>query len=54
MSALEDVGRQGDIIPSTLRQRLGISRKYLIPLLEWADAKGITVRVGDTRRLKRT
>ena len=52
--ALEEEGRQGDIVPSTLRQRLGISRKYLIPLLEWADGKGITVRVGDTRRLKRT
>jgi selenocysteine-specific elongation factor len=54
VAALEEEGRQGDIVPSTLRQRLGISRKYLIPLLEWADAKGITVRVGDTRRLKRT
>jgi selenocysteine-specific elongation factor len=54
VAALEDEGRQGDIVPSTLRQRLGISRKYLIPLLEWADGKGITVRIGDTRRLKRT
>ncbi len=54
VDALEAEGRQGDIVPSTLRQRLGISRKYLIPLLEWADGKGITVRVGDTRRLKRT
>jgi selenocysteine-specific elongation factor len=54
VDALEEEGRQGDIVPSTLRQRLGISRKYLIPLLEWADGKGITVRVGDTRRLKRT
>ena len=36
------------------RQRLGISRKYLIPLLEWADGKGLTVRVGDVRRLRIT
>ena len=43
-----------DIVPGALRDRLGISRKYLIPLLEWADGKGITVRVGETRRLKRT
>jgi selenocysteine-specific elongation factor len=54
VAALEEEGRQGDIVPSSLRQRLGISRKYLIPLLEWADGKGITVRLGDTRRLKRT
>jgi selenocysteine-specific elongation factor len=54
VAALEEEGRQGDIVPSTLRQRLGISRKYLIPLLEWADGKGITVRLGDARRLKRT
>jgi len=37
-----------------VRQRLGISRKYLIPLLEWADGKGLTVRVGDVRRLRIT
>jgi len=24
----------------------------MIPLLEWADAKGITERVGDQRRLR--
>jgi selenocysteine-specific elongation factor len=54
VAALEEEGRQGDIVPSSLRQRLGISRKYLIPLLEWADGKGITVRLGDARRLKRT
>jgi selenocysteine-specific elongation factor len=54
VAVLEDLGREGEIIPSTLRQRLGISRKYLIPLLEWADAKGITVRIGDARRLKHT
>lgn len=40
----------GEIVPSDLRQRLGISRKYLIPLLEWADAKGFTTRDGGVRR----
>ena len=35
------------IAPAALRDRLGISRKFLIPLLEWADAKGITERVGE-------
>jgi selenocysteine-specific elongation factor len=49
---LNDMGQQGTIIPAAVRDRLGISRKYLIPLLEWADGKGITVREGDGRRLR--
>ena len=51
---LQEVGRGPDIVPSELRQRLGISRKYLIPLLEWADPKGVTVGggVGECGRLQ--
>jgi len=51
-SVLNDLGQRGEIIPAAIRDRLGITRKYLIPLLEWADGKGITVRVGEARRLK--
>ena len=36
-----------------LRDELGTSRKYLIPLLEHFDAKGITLRQGAHRVLKR-
>jgi selenocysteine-specific elongation factor len=43
-----------EIVPSQLRQRLGISRKYLIPLLEWADLKGVTSWDGGVRRLRVT
>ncbi len=43
-------GRAIDVAP--LRDRTGLSRKYLIPLLEWADARGITTRVGDVRRYR--
>jgi selenocysteine-specific elongation factor len=50
---VREIGRGGDIQPAAVRERLGISRKYLIPLLEWADARGITVRAGETRRLGR-
>jgi selenocysteine-specific elongation factor len=50
---LKDLGEKGAIIPAQVRDRLGISRKYLIPLLEWADGRGITVREGDGRRLSR-
>jgi selenocysteine-specific elongation factor len=51
-ATLADIGRESLISPGALRDRLGISRKYMIPLLEWADAKGITERVGDARRLR--
>jgi selenocysteine-specific elongation factor len=51
-SVLVDLGERGEIVPAEIRDRLGITRKYLIPLLEWADGKGITVRVGEGRRLR--
>ena len=51
-AVLNELGQQGEIVPAAIRDRLGITRKYLIPLLEWADGKGITVRVGEGRRLK--
>ena len=34
---------------STLRERLGTSRKYAVPLAEWLDRTGVTVRRGDLR-----
>jgi selenocysteine-specific elongation factor len=43
--------REGEVTPAQLRESLGLTRKYLIPLLEWLDAQGLTVRVGDARRL---
>lgn len=49
--ALHEIGTAGEITPAALRDRLGLSRKFLIPLLEWADRQGITRRVGDTRVL---
>ena len=51
-ATLTDIGRASLIAPAEIRDRLGISRKFMIPLLEWADAKGITERVGDQRRLR--
>jgi selenocysteine-specific elongation factor len=51
-ATLTAAAREGPVAPSVLRERLGISRKFLIPLLEWADAKGITERVGDARKLR--
>lgn len=45
---------QGEVTPAALRERLGLSRKYLIPLLEWADRTGLTRRDGDRRVLVRS
>jgi selenocysteine-specific elongation factor len=50
--ALREAGADTEIVPSELRQRLGISRKYLIPLLEWADLKGVTSWDGGVRKLR--
>jgi len=50
-SLLREVGSAGEITPGAVRDRSGLSRKYLIPLLEWADRTGITRREGERRRL---
>jgi selenocysteine-specific elongation factor len=34
---------------SAIRERLGTSRKYAVPLAEWMDANGISRRIGDLR-----
>lgn len=36
---------------SELKDVLGVSRKYAVPLLNYFDQKGVTVRSGDLRRL---
>ncbi len=41
----------GAATPAAIRERLQRSRKWLIPLLEWCDTQGITVRNGDQRVL---
>jgi len=48
-AALSLAARQGAITPAVLRDATGISRKFLIPLLEWSDRAGLTVRRGDLR-----
>ena len=49
---VREVGALGEITPGLLRDRTGLSRKFLIPLLEWADRSGITYREGEGRRLR--
>jgi selenocysteine-specific elongation factor len=40
------------ITPQEIKDLLGISRKYAIPLLEWLDTQRLTIRVGDKRVLR--
>jgi len=47
--ALAEIRKPGGGTPAQLRECLGLTRKYLIPLLEWMDGRGLTVRAGDTR-----
>ncbi len=35
---------------SQLREAWGVTRKYSVPLCEWFDAHGLTIRAGDLRR----
>ena len=52
LRAVADEAAEGLVSIPRLRDRLGISRKFLIPLLEWSDRKGYTLRNGDTRRVR--
>lgn len=46
------IDRNGSMTMAQFRDLLGTSRKYAVPLLEWLDARGITVRSGDVRMLR--
>ena len=41
----------GDITVASLRDTIGVSRKYAFPMLEFFDSLGLTERVGDRRIL---
>jgi selenocysteine-specific elongation factor len=52
-SRLEAVLRRDkQITVSGFRDAIGSSRKYAVPLMEWFDANGITLRNGDLRVLR--
>ncbi len=44
----------GGASAADLRDALGVSRKYAIPLLEYFDVQGVTRREGDVRVLRRS
>jgi selenocysteine-specific elongation factor len=41
------------IVPTDFRDVTGLSRKFLIPLLEYFDGEKLTIRVGDKRVARR-
>jgi len=43
----------GEIIPAEFRELSGLSRKFMIPLLECFDNEKLTIRVGDKRVLRK-
>lgn len=43
----------GEITTPQFKEMAGVSRKYLIPLLEYFDSKNVTIRIGDTRKLRK-
>jgi len=42
----------GEISTPQLKEMIGVSRKYMIPLIEYFDDAKVTIRVGDVRRLR--
>ncbi len=41
---------RSELAPSEVRDVLKLTRKHVIPILEWMDSRGLTVRAGDVRR----
>lgn len=48
-SVVEALRRQGALTVAAVRDLLGTSRKYVLPLLEYLDTLGVTRRQGDLR-----
>jgi selenocysteine-specific elongation factor len=43
----------GEITTPQFKEMTGASRKYVIPLIEYFDSKNVTLRIGDSRKLRR-
>jgi selenocysteine-specific elongation factor len=46
------IRHDGPITLARFRDAVGTTRKYAVPLMEWFDATGVTVRDGDLRALR--
>ncbi|MFO7886335.1 MAG: selenocysteine-specific translation elongation factor [Desulfobacteraceae bacterium] len=45
--------KAGEITTPQFKDMTGISRKFVIPLIEYFDSVNLTIRVGDTRQLRK-
>ncbi|MGC2633898.1 MAG: selenocysteine-specific translation elongation factor [Candidatus Cybelea sp.] len=48
------LNEKGRMTAAEFRDLLGTSRKYAVPMLEWLDTHGVTIRNGDYRTLRKT
>jgi selenocysteine-specific elongation factor len=48
------LSERGEVTVPEFKEMTGLSRKYIIPLLEHFDATKVTLRVGDKRVLRKT
>ena len=51
---IEFISTNGPATASQLREKLGTSRRVIIPFLEYLDRIGVTQRIGDLRQLRET
>ena len=42
----------GEIATPQFKEMTGVSRKFVIPLIEYFDSKNVTIRIGDIRKLR--
>ncbi|MEA1902227.1 MAG: selenocysteine-specific translation elongation factor [Actinomycetota bacterium] len=54
VSSLKEIlgGMPDEFTVADFRDAAGLSRKYAVPILEWTDVEGLTVRRGDARTLR--
>ncbi len=50
---VEFIELKGEITTPEFKDMTGISRKFVIPLIEYFDSINLTIRVGDTRQLRK-
>jgi selenocysteine-specific elongation factor len=50
---VEFLKTNGEIDTPRFKEMTGVSRKYVIPLIEYFDANNVTLRVGDSRKLRK-
>jgi len=50
---VEFLKTNGEIDTPRFKEMTGVSRKFVIPLIEYFDANNVTLRVGDSRKLRK-